>query len=136
MPAYTYSGRPSYTGSTHVVHGESIVPVLLAFVAAASRVQAKAQAYVSSQNHRALRCILNTSTQAHDLYTCTIVRTSAASACKDTESQGCENARAEMHEPETCRARNRAFPRHASKSPAFFVLAQIDGKIVPFWFLV
>ena len=64
MLAYTYSGRPSYTGSTHVVHGESIVPVLLAFVAAASRVQAKAQAYVSSQNHRASRCILNASTQA------------------------------------------------------------------------
>ena len=65
MPAYTYSGRPSYTGSTHVVHGETIVPVLLAFVAAASRVQAKALAYVHSQNHRASRCILNTSTQAH-----------------------------------------------------------------------
>ena len=35
---YTYSGRPSYTGSTHLVHGAPIVPVLLAFVAAASRV--------------------------------------------------------------------------------------------------
>lgn len=46
-----------------------------------------------------------------DLYTCTIVRISAASTCKDTESQACENMRAEMHEPETCREKKSRFFR-------------------------